>query len=467
MPALFAEFRPKPFGGGVIFIAVLLAGLYFLSWVNYLLFHSLAELFSIVIATGIFIIAWNARSYMDNNYLLFLGIGYFFVGLVDTIHTLSYKGMGVFPGYDANLPTQLWIAARYLESLSLVAAPFFFQRKLKVSPLVLVYSLVVSVLFLSIAYGFFPQCYIEGQGLTTFKRISEYTISVILCFSLFLLRKKKEEFDQRVFLYLNWSIVTTIISEMAFTFYVSVYGFSNFVGHVFKIVSFYLIYKAIIEVGLRKPYDLLWRRMKLGEKVIREERDRIKKYLEIAGVMIIVIGADGQVKLINKKGCEILGYREEEIIGKNWFENFLPERVRDEIKKVFGRIMSGDVAPVSYMENPILTKEGEERLMAWYNTFLRNENGEAYAALSSGEDITERKKWEQEREALIEKLESALGQVKVLKGLLPICASCKKIRNDQGYWVQIESYIREHADVDFSHGLCPECRKKLYGDIDE
>jgi len=404
---------------------------------------------------------------MDNNYLLFLGIGYFFVGLVDTIHTLSYKGMGVFPGYDANLPTQLWIAARYLESLSLVAAPFFFQRKLKVSPLVLVYSLVVSVLFLSIAYGFFPQCYIEGQGLTTFKRISEYTISVILCFSLFLLRKKKEEFDQRVFLYLNWSIVTTIISEMAFTFYVSVYGFSNFVGHVFKIVSFYLIYKAIIEVGLRKPYDLLWRRMKLGEKVIREERDRIKKYLEIAGVMIIVIGADGQVKLINKKGCEILGYREEEIIGKNWFENFLPERVRDEIKKVFGRIMSGDVAPVSYMENPILTKEGEERLMAWYNTFLRNENGEAYAALSSGEDITERKKWEQEREALIEKLESALGQVKVLKGLLPICASCKKIRNDQGYWVQIESYIREHADVDFSHGLCPECRKKLYGDIDE
>ena len=108
-------------------------GIYLTSHYNYLLFHSLAEIFSIVIACGIFMIAWNSRRFLDNNYLLFIGIAYLFVGGLDLIHTLAYKGMGVFQGYETNLPTQLWIAARYMESLSLFLAPFFFGRKLKVN----------------------------------------------------------------------------------------------------------------------------------------------------------------------------------------------------------------------------------------------------------------------------------------------------------------------------------------------
>ncbi|MBU1545441.1 MAG: HAMP domain-containing protein [Proteobacteria bacterium] len=80
-------------------------------------------------------------------------------------------------------------------------------------------------------------------------------------------------------------------------------------------------------------------------------------------------------------------------------------------------------------------------------------------------EITERKELEQEREKLIAKLQEALAQVKTLSGFLPICASCKKIRDDSGYWKQIESYLSDHADVTFSHGICPDCAKKLYGDF--
>src|SRR4030067_1201204 len=87
-------------------------GLYLTSLYSYPLFHSLAELFSIVIACGIFMIAWNSRRFIDNNYLLFVGIAFLFVATIDLIHTLGYKGMGVFQGYETNLPTQLWIAAR-------------------------------------------------------------------------------------------------------------------------------------------------------------------------------------------------------------------------------------------------------------------------------------------------------------------------------------------------------------------
>lgn len=80
-------------------------------------------------------------------------------------------------------------------------------------------------------------------------------------------------------------------------------------------------------------------------------------------------------------------------------------------------------------------------------------------------DITKRKQAEEERERLIAELKSALSQVKTLRGMLPICSSCKKIRNDKGYWEQMEVYIRDHTDADFSHGICPECAAKLYPDF--
>lgn len=81
------------------------------------------------------------------------------------------------------------------------------------------------------------------------------------------------------------------------------------------------------------------------------------------------------------------------------------------------------------------------------------------------QEIAERKELEQEREKLIAQLQEALAQVKTLSGFLPICASCKKIRDDSGYWKQIESYLSAHADVTFSHGMCPDCAQKLYGDF--
>ena len=83
------------------------------------------------------------------------------------------------------------------------------------------------------------------------------------------------------------------------------------------------------------------------------------------------------------------------------------------------------------------------------------------------QEINERKQSEAERENLIKKLQAAFSEVKTLSGLFPICASCKKIRDDNGYWNQIESYIRKHSDAEFSHSICPECTKKLYPELDE
>ncbi|MGD9369622.1 MAG: MASE3 domain-containing protein, partial [Desulfobacteraceae bacterium] len=215
---------------------------------------------------------------MANHYLLFAGIAYLFVGGLDLVHTLIYKGMGVFHGNDANPATQLWIAARYTESISLVLAPLFVDRKLQVKPVFGIYAAILTLLLAAILQGrFFPDCFIEGTGLTPFKIISEYIISLILLAALAFLFIKRQYFDGAVLRLLSLSILATIAAEIAFTFYISVYGLSNQIGHYLKIVSFYLIYKAIIQTGLRRPYDLLFRDLKQSRENLQTAHDQLEQ----------------------------------------------------------------------------------------------------------------------------------------------------------------------------------------------
>ncbi len=251
---------------------LLLAGLYLTSLHSYLLFHSLIESFTITVAAGIFVIAWNARGYLNNNYLLFVGIAFVFVALLDLIHTLAYKGMGVFADTGGNLPTQLWVAARYLQSLSLLVAPFFLGRKLRVFFLIAVYTLLTGLLLGSIFYWrIFPTAYVDGIGLTPFKVVSEYVISFFFLTSIGLLLWKRREFDPGVLRFLILSMLLIIGSEIAFSSYVSVYGGANLIGHFLRLGAFYFLYKAIIETGLVKPYAILLRDLKLSEQHLRED----------------------------------------------------------------------------------------------------------------------------------------------------------------------------------------------------
>ncbi len=129
---------------------------------------------------------------------------------------------------------------------------------------------------------------------------------------------------------------------------------------------------------------------------LREERNKAQQYLNIAGVIIVAINNEGIVSLINRKGCDVLGYKEEEIRGKNWFDLCVPERMRTERKETFKKVMAGEKEEAEDYENLILTKSGEERMIAWHNTALKDEKGRIIGTLSSGEDITLRKQTEEE-----------------------------------------------------------------------
>jgi PAS domain S-box-containing protein len=377
-----------------VFFAVLiliLAGAALTSLYSFLFFHVIAEMFSIIIAGAIFIIAWNTRQYLQNNYLLMLGIAYFFIGGIDFIHVLAYAGMNIFMGYDANLPTQLWIIARYMEAFTLVIAPLMFDRALKPYRVFGIYA-ATTVVLVTAAFvpGLFPACYVEGSGLTLFKIASEYIICILLLGGIVLLWRNRNHFEDDIFWLVVASIVCTICAELAFTFYVSVFGFSNLVGHLFKLASFALIYRALVVSAFRRPYDTVFRELRQSEEMVRKERDRLQQYLDIAPSMFTVIDRNGNVQLINRKGAEILGYPPEEIVGKNWYATFLPSPVRNEVITRLGNLIADKIQPGDEIaENLVLTKGGEYRRILWHNTVIRNADGMITGTLSSGEDVTD------------------------------------------------------------------------------
>lgn len=136
------------------------------------------------------------------------------------------------------------------------------------------------------------------------------------------------------------------------------------------------------------------RSLRRSEEALRKERDTAQTYLDVAGVILLALDADQKVTLINKKGCEVLGRAERDIVGKNWFDHFVPEPFRSEMKEYFPRFVEGDIERFAYFENPVLTSSGEERMIAWRNTVLVDESGRIEGTLSSGEDVTERKRLE-------------------------------------------------------------------------
>ena len=239
--------------------ALVLAGLATTRFVGgYLLFHVLTEMFSVVVSAGIFMLAWNSRRYFDNNYLLLVGIAYLFVGALDLLHTLAYSGMGVFPGAGPNPPTQLWVAARSLEVVTLLIAPVFLRRRLPVNLALLVYLGASASLVAAVVTGVFPTCFVPGVGLTPFKQVAEYVFALALLVSLVPLWRARDQFEPRVHALVTASIGVTVASEVAFATYAGVDDVINMSGHLLKIVSYYLLYDAIIATGLRRPFSLLF-----------------------------------------------------------------------------------------------------------------------------------------------------------------------------------------------------------------
>jgi PAS domain S-box-containing protein len=189
---------------------------------------------------------------------------------------------------------------------------------------------------------------------------------------------------------------------------------------------------------------------KLVDQKIENERNRAQQYLDVAGVMLLALKSDRKVTLINSKGCEILGYTEKDIIGKDWIENFIPKKIRKNVKDVFDKLLSGEIEQSEYFENEIVTKSGEKRLIAWHNSILKDDTGKTTGVLSSGEDITEKKQAqkalaenEEKFRFMTEKLKDVICSIS-LTGVLEYCSPAVKEFGGYDAEKEIGSHIAKY-----------------------
>ncbi|HTG02136.1 MAG TPA: PAS domain S-box protein [Nitrospirota bacterium] len=201
-----------------------------------------------------------------------------------------------------------------------------------------------------------------------------------------------------------------------------------------------------------------------AEEAIKQSEKKLRAITSQVGEGIFVYSAEGKITFMNPEAEKLLGWTLEELNAGGMhdmihsrkpdgtplspaecgIQNVLNTGTRfTSMDEVFQR-RDGSVFPISTTTAPVM------------------EHGKIVAVVTTFRDISDRKRIEREREKLIDELRESLAKVKTLSGLLPICASCKKIRDDKGYWTRIEAYVSEHSDAEFSHGLCPECAEKIY-----
>ncbi len=257
-PQLLAAIWTK---SGLAWVGAAVFATAILAWARvyeYLLFHMIVEMFSVIVAICIFVIAWNTRHLMKDQFIVFLGISFFSVGLIDFTHSLAFKGMNLIPGTTADTAVQLWIFGRLLQAVSFLLAPLFLVRSLPVRWLALIWSVVtVSGIADIILKGWFPSCFIEGIGLTSFKKTAEVAIIIILAGAAIHLTGLKEKIDRSFYTNFMFAIFLSILSEAAFTGYVDFTDLINWVGHYLKFFAFFLLYAAIVQNGLRHPVEVL------------------------------------------------------------------------------------------------------------------------------------------------------------------------------------------------------------------
>ncbi|OPX42102.1 sensor histidine kinase YycG [Ruminiclostridium hungatei] len=248
----------------------------------HLLFHTSAELFASIVSFGLFFVAINTSNVSENNFIVLLGIGYFFVGIIDIFHIFTYPGVSIiFERGSQAAFEQLWIAGRYMTALTLLGSTLLTLRnvkKFRANVIFFVYFMACLMILVSILYfRIFPACYVEGGGSTPFKVASELIVSAVYLAVAFLYFKLRKDMDSTLFFFMEAHLLTMAMYELLFASLSGPDGWRNNLAHIIRVVSFFFLYKAFFETGLKRPYAVLYNKMNKMDLELDKTSKHLKK----------------------------------------------------------------------------------------------------------------------------------------------------------------------------------------------
>jgi serine phosphatase RsbU (regulator of sigma subunit) len=285
-------------------MAALIAGLWAVSLYSYPVFHTLAEMFCLVVAASVFIVVLHMRRLLENHYLLFVGVCFLFVALFAVPHIIAYTGVSMLPGYGTDLPTQAFIVQRLILASTFLFAPLFLTRRLRTrwlfGGLAAFSALTLAAMLL---WRDFPHMWIQGVGLTPLNRVLDLVIAGMFIVAAILLARRRASFDPRILRTMLVALSCFAVSDLLFTTYATPFGPSNLVGHLFQVAGFYFIYRAMLVVALVNPFSLLFRELAarqsenerlLGEATARAEQMTLLRELADAGASPLDLAETGR-----------------------------------------------------------------------------------------------------------------------------------------------------------------------------
>ena len=361
--------------------------------VHYLLFHSLAEIFSIIIALTAMVVATTSHRFTRNHYTVHVAVAIGWCAALDLLHTLTYQGMQLLRTEDDDLPVQFWIAARFVQAAALLVSPLFLRRAVRIGWLHAVYGLLALAAALAILGGRFPEAYVQGVGLTPFKIYAEYLIIAMLIAGGVLLWRNRALMSPRLHLSMQAALLMMVLSEFAFTRYVNVYGGANQLGHVFKIFAYWFVYLALAQSTLREPFNML---------------ARTAGGFDAVPDPVLVLGSDGKIRQVNRAAVRYTGVPARQLVGSHVHGLFHAAAVAAGDCPVCARIARGDTRFVAEIDRGGSAGAVECTLAPYWE----GEPGRGIVQVVR--DITERKRLGSERELLVAELGERLKELRCL-----------------------------------------------------
>lgn len=351
--------------------------------VHYLLFHTLAEVFSIIIAMTALVVASTSSRFTRNHFTVFVAVAIGWCAALDLAHTVSYKGMHLLAGDDANLPTQLWIAARAIQAGALVVSPLFFHRGISLASAHIALGGAALGAAAWIFSGAFPDAFIDGVGLTPFKIYAEYAVILLLLISSGRFWQRRSLMSERLFTNMQWAMAAMVVSEFAFTRYASVYGDANQVGHIAKIFAYWFVYRALVQSTLSEPFSML---------------SRTASSYDAVPDPVVVVGSGGRILQVNAAASRFAGLAPQALIGRALHDLFHASDTSVEQCPVCSRIARGE-APFM-----LEVDRGADRGIGECSVASVLLEGRETAFVHAMRDVTERKRMAIERERLVSTL---------------------------------------------------------------